>query len=142
MLRRDRMLLTETMRAAPDDSPAVRDLLTDAGLPIDGAAEAFSSGIVARDGDRVVGSWIGTAVVHAAEGVAAERGAAEVILLTESATTWFARCGYEVIDLSEVPADVATSIEFETACSSTAVAMRRTLQHVEHRDVPIVRRSA
>jgi hypothetical protein len=32
-----------------------------------------------------------------------------------------------VIDRATVAEDVARSIEFETACSSTAVAMRRSL---------------
>jgi amino-acid N-acetyltransferase len=52
---------------------------------------------------------------------------AELLLLTESAESWFTRLGYEVIDREAVPADVAGSVEFSTACADTAVAMRRCL---------------
>jgi amino-acid N-acetyltransferase len=141
----------ETKPAGPGDWPAVRGLLTEAGLPLDGAAEAFSTGIVARDGQRVIGcaaielyghaallrsvavsahrrgGGVGIALVDALEAIAADGGASEVILLTETATTWFAGLGYDVIDRSDAPADVASSVEFETACSSPAVAMRRAL---------------
>ena len=141
----------QTKRAEARDWPAVRDLLTEAGLPLDGAAEAFATGVVAGDGDRLVGcaaiepydgaallrsvavapdqrgAGVGTSLVRAIEDLARERGAASLILLTETAEPWFDRLGYEVIDRSMVPADVAGSIEFETACSTTAVAMRRSL---------------
>ena len=141
----------ETRHAEAGDWPAVRDLLAEAGLPLDGAADAFATGVVARDGDRLVGcaaiepydgaallrsvavvpdqrsTGVGTGLVRALEDLARDRGAVRLILLTETAERWFSRLGYEVIDRSVVPADVARSIEFETACASTAVAMRRTL---------------
>jgi amino-acid N-acetyltransferase len=141
----------QTKRAEAGDWPAVRDLLTDAGLPLDGAAEAFASGVLATDGDRLVGcaaiepyagaallrsvavapdqrgTGVGTRLVHAVEDLARERGATTLILLTETAEPWFARLGYTAIDRSSVPPDVAGSIEFVTACSTSAVAMRRTL---------------
>jgi len=129
----------------------VGHLLTEAGLPLDGAAEAFATGVVARDGDRLVGcaaiepyggaallrsvavapdqrrTGVGTSLVHAVEDLARDRGAMSLILLTETAEPWFTRLGYETIDRASVPVDVAGSVEFETACSTTAVAMRRTL---------------
>jgi amino-acid N-acetyltransferase len=138
-------------RAEASDWPAVRDLLTEAGLPLDGAAEAFATGVVARDGDRLVGcaaiepyddaallrsvavvpdqrgTGVGTSLVHAVEDLARDGGATTLILLTESAEPWFGRLGYAIIDRASVPADVARSIEFETACSTSAVAMRRAL---------------
>ncbi len=141
----------QTSRAASGDWSSVRDLLTEAGLPLDGAAEAFATGVVASDGDRLVGcaaiepydgvallrsvavvpdqrgTGVGTSLVHAVEDLARDRGARTLILLTETAEPWFSRLGYEVIDRSTVPADVARSVEFETACSTSAVAMQRTL---------------
>ena len=151
MLRWLRLLLMQTKRAAASDWPAVRDLLTEAGLPVDGAAEAFATGVVVSDGGRLVGcaaiepydgaallrsvavvpdhrgTGVGTSLVHALEDLARDGGAMSLILLTETAEPWFNRLGYETIDRTSVPVDVATSIEFETACSTTAVAMRRTL---------------
>ena len=133
------------------DWPVIRDLLTESGLPLDGAAEAFATGVVARQGDRLVGcaaiepydgaallrsvavatdqrgTGVGTSLVHAVEDLARDGGATSLILLTETAEPWFARLGYAPIDRSSVPPDVAGSIEFVTACSTTAVAMRRSL---------------
>jgi amino-acid N-acetyltransferase len=151
LLRRHRLLLMHARRAEADDWPFVRGLLTEAGLPLDGAAEAFATGVVASDGDRLVGcaaiepyhgaallrsvavvsdqrgAGVGTSLVHAVEDLARDRGAESLILLTETAEPWFSRLGYVVIDRSTVPTDVARSVEFETACSTSAVAMRRTL---------------
>ena len=42
-------------RATAGDLPAVEALLGSAGLPLDGVVAAFGSGVVARDGGRVVG---------------------------------------------------------------------------------------
>ena len=138
-----------TKRAEPGDWPSVRDLLTGAGLPLDGATEAFATGVVVSEGDRLVGcaaiepydgaallrsvavapdlrgQGVGTTLVHAVEALARESGATSLILLTETAEPWFSRLGYEAIDRSSVPADIAGSIEFVTACSTSAVAMRR-----------------
>ncbi len=151
MLRWHRLLLMETKRAEAGDWPAVRELLSGAGLPLDGAAEAFATGVVASDGARLVGcaalepydgaallrsvavvpdkrgTGVGTRLVRELEDIARDGGATILILLTETAEPWFSRLGYTAIDRSSVPADVARSVEFGSACSSTAVAMRRTL---------------
>jgi amino-acid N-acetyltransferase len=52
----------------------------------------------------------------------------DLYLLTETAETWFERRGYRTIERDAVPEPVRGSIELTTACSSTAVAMRRTLR--------------
>ena len=138
-------------RAATGDWPAVRDLLSVAGLPLEGAAEAFASGVVVRDGERIIGcaaiepyegaallrsvavapdqrgTGVGTSLVHAAEDLAHDHGATTLILLTETAEAWFGRLGYAAVSRSAVPADVARSVEFETVCSTSAVAMQRAL---------------
>jgi amino-acid N-acetyltransferase len=139
------------VRASAGDWPGVRDLLTESGLPLDGAVEAFETGVVAIDGDRTVGcaaieaygssallrsvavasdrrgSGVGSGVVKVAEDLARDGGATDLILLTETAAGWFERLGYATIERSAVPDRVARSIEFATACSVNAVAMRRTL---------------
>jgi len=140
-----------TGRATAADWPAIETLLVASALPLDGAAEAFATGLVEHEDDELVGvaaiepfagaavlrsvavredrqgHGLGQRLVHAAEDLARERGAAELILLTETAEPFFARLGYEVIDRASVADDVASSIEFSTACPSTAVAMRRRL---------------
>jgi amino-acid N-acetyltransferase len=134
------------------DWPAVRDLLVRANLPVDGAEKAFETGLVAVENDRVVGcaaietynatallrsvavtpdrqgSGVGTSLVHAAEALARTTGANAMILLTETAEPWFERLGYGPIEREAAPDDIASSVEFVTACSETAIAMRRSLE--------------
>jgi amino-acid N-acetyltransferase len=140
--------------ATPADWPAIADLLASADLPLDGARDAFAAGVavVARDGEggaagaaavepygeagllRSVavavdlrGTGIGRALVEAAEARAAAAGIGELYLLTETAADWFPRLGYERIAREDVPAAVAASVEFSTACPVSAVTMRRRL---------------
>ena len=138
-------------RATPADVPAVQALLIAAGLPVAGAAEAFSTGVVARDDGRVVaaaaverfgehgllrsvvvaedrrGTGLGTAIVAAAEDLARDEGVGELYLLTETAAAWFPRLGYQVVDRPVAAAAVGESIEFTTVCRDTGVPMRRAL---------------
>jgi amino-acid N-acetyltransferase len=126
-------------------------VLAAAGLPLDGAADAFATGVVAFDSERLVGcaaieshggaallrsvavvpdrrrSGLGAGLVRAAEDLARGAGASEAILLTDTAESWFARLGYATIERSSVPVEVSRSVEFQSACASTAVAMRRRL---------------
>ena len=119
LLRRRRLLLMQTSRAASGDWPSVRDLLTEAGLPLDGAAEAFATGVVARDGDRLVGcaaiepyggaallrsvavvpdqrgTGVGTSLVHAVEDLARDRGASDRDPADRDRRAWFSRLGYD-----------------------------------------------
>ena len=44
-----------SMRAEAGDWPAVQDLLSRSGLPLEGAAQAFATGVVVHDNDRMVG---------------------------------------------------------------------------------------
>lgn len=138
-------------RATPTDTPAVERLLAEAGLPLDGAAEAFSLGVVAREGDGVVaaaaverygesgllrsvvvaperrGTGLGRQVVSAAEELARTGGIRDLYLLTETAVDWFPRLGYHVVDRPEAAAAVGESVEFTTVCRDTGVPMRRRL---------------
>ena len=137
-------------RAGPADLPAIEAFLSAAGLPLEGAAQAFETGVVARD-DAVVGAagverygsvgflrsvvvaperrgaGIGHDLVAAAEDLARSEGVRELYLLTETAVGWFPRLGYAAVTRDEAAAAVGRSIEFTTACAETAVAMRRTL---------------
>jgi amino-acid N-acetyltransferase len=145
------MLLMVIVRASPADYPAIAGLLAEAGLPLEGAEEAFGTGVVARDADRLVGAaavelhgdaallrsvvvvpdlrgtGLGGALVTAAEAVAAEAGARTVYLLTETAAAWFPRLGYTPVAREDISGAVIDSVEFTTACSDTAVAMYRHL---------------
>jgi amino-acid N-acetyltransferase len=150
-LRDGRLLLMEIGQPRPSHVAAVEALLTAAGLPIEGAAEALPDGVVAIDGGAVVaaagierfgsagllrsvvvaeyrrGAGLGRAIVAAAEERARGLGLDELFLLTESATAWFPRLGYEPIARSEATAVVGESIEFTTICRDTGIAMRKRI---------------
>lgn len=133
------------------DAAAVEGLLADAGLPLEGAGEALSLGVVARDGGHVVGAaaierfgeagllrsvvvdrrhrgtGLGRGLVEAAEGLARSVGVRELYLLTETAADWFPRLGYTPVDRSEAAAAVGASIEFTTVCRDAGVPLRKAL---------------
>ncbi len=154
----------EIGRAAPADVPAVEELLSAAGLPLDGAREALALGVVGREGSRVIGAaaveqygdagllrsvvvdsavrgtGFGRSLVAAAEDAAQAAGIRELFLLTETAIDWFPRLGYEVVERSEADSAVGRSVEFTTVCRDTGVPMRKRL--VEWRTArPRLRRS-
>ncbi len=143
-------------RASASDIPAIEALLAAAGLPLDGAAQAFGLGVVARSvapgsaasvvaaaaverygasgllrsvvvAPEVRGTGLGREIVAAAERLARDEGMGELYLLTETAVDWFPRLGYEVVDRAVASAAVGASIEFTTVCRDTGVPMRRAL---------------
>ena len=141
----------DVARARHEDISEIEALLTGSALPLDGAAAAFETGVVARfegallgaaaiepfgdagllrsvvvtSGER--GTGIGRALVAGSERLARELGIDQLYLLTDTAESWFHHLGYETIGRDAVPATVRESIEFTTACSDTAVAMTRRI---------------
>lgn len=137
--------------ARPADADNVLALVSAAGLPLDGLREHLSTTLVAREADRIVGSAavelyadgallrsVAVAADHRGRGVGRELTAAAIrlatvrhapalYLLTTTAETYFPRAGFETIARADVPAGVQTSIEFTSACPSTATVMRKRL---------------
>jgi amino-acid N-acetyltransferase len=141
--------VTTVERALDSDRAAVEDLLTANGLPLDGLEIALPTAIVARDEGRVVGcaaveaygsvgllrsvvvapdlrgTGLGRRLVETAEELAAERGIAELYLLTETAEAWFPRLGYRPAARASVPAELTVSPEFTTACPESALVLHK-----------------
>jgi amino-acid N-acetyltransferase len=131
------------------DLPAIRRLLAESGLPLDGLMDVPTRVVVARDGVRVVGagalevhgrdglirslvvepwlrsSGIGSGIVAELERIADESGLMGTYLLTETAERFFARRGYRRIGRSEAPQAVMGSVEWAIACGGSAVPMAR-----------------
>lgn len=61
---------------------------------------------------------------------AEERGIRALYLLTMTAEHYFPRFGFERIERSAVPPEIAETLEFKSACPATAVAMKRTVPEV------------
>jgi amino-acid N-acetyltransferase len=136
--------------AVSSDLERVEALLTDAHLPLDGAREAFRIGFVAEDRAAIVGAvalemypdsallrslvvdrsaqgqGLGGRLTQAAIDEAQRRGVQEVYLLTTTAEHFFPRFGFVAVDRQSMPASIQASIEFQSACPASAVAMRRT----------------
>lgn len=132
--------------AEPGDAGVITALLESAGLTPDlgswddvvvaggdevvataGAAvrgeEAYLHSVAVREDAR--GFHLGMLVVAAAVRGAARGGAGLVSLITEDAEGFFARLGFEPVDRADLPDWIA---ERSTACSESAVAMRRRFQ--------------
>ena len=137
--------------ATPSDLPAVLALLERLDLPVEGVAQCLGRMVVARDGVQVVGAaavesyahgallrsvvvdparqgeGVGQRLVVAALEMARREGAEAVFLLTTTAESFFPKFGFEAIPRAEVPPSVRASVEFQSACPASAVAMRAAL---------------
>lgn len=138
-------------RASHADAGELQALLARAHLPIDGLSSHLDAALVAREGDRVVGSaaielyadggllrsvavdeacrgtGLGARLTSAAIDDAQQRGLPALYLLTTTAEHFFPRFGFERITREEVPASVQESIEFRGACPASAIVMRKRL---------------
>ena len=138
-------------RACPADFTAILALLKGQALPTDGLEHHLPTTLVARQGGRIVGSvavetypdggllrsvavaadsqgqGLGQALTSAAFAMAQDAGVDTLYLLTTTAEGYFPKFGFERIRRDEVPASVQTSIEFTSACPSTATVMRKRL---------------
>ena len=138
-------------RALPGDLDAVLALLARHGLPPDGLCDHVATMLVARRGGRVVGSaalemyregallrsvavdpgWqargIGARLTDAAIALGESLHAPAIYLLTTTADEYFPRHGFTRVDRDAVPDTVRASVEFTSACPSTATVMRRAL---------------
>jgi amino-acid N-acetyltransferase len=137
--------------ARQDDATDVFRLLVENHLPVEGLAEHLPTTIVARQDGHVVGSaalevypdaalmrsvavaprlhgqGLGHQLADAAIRLAQDLGLPAIYLLTTTAERYFPRFGFERIDRQDVPDTVKASVEFTSACPSTATVMRKSL---------------
>ncbi len=139
----------EAARSA--DAEAILALVVQNGLPIDGLREHLETTLVAREDGRIVGTaalelyadgtllrsvavasekqrqGLGHELTEAAIRLAHDRGAPAMYLLTTTAERFFPKFGFERILRADVPASVQASVEFTSACPSSATVMRKPL---------------
>jgi len=137
--------------ARPDDFDGVLALLDRHHLPPDGLRDHLATTIVARDGDRIVGSaalelypdgallrsvavaaerqgqGLGRELALSAIRLAQDSRLPAIYLLTTTAEDYFPKLGFARITRGDVPATVQQSIEFTSACPSSAIVMRKQL---------------
>ena len=126
-------------------------MLREQHLPTGGLRDHLATTLVARDGHRIVGSaalevyphgallrsvavaterqgqGLGRELAEAAIRLAREIQAPAIYLLTTTAENYFPKFGFERITRTDVPASVQASIEFTSACPSSAMVMRKSL---------------
>ena len=143
---------TVVRQATPGDLAGVEELLTRSGLPLDGVREALPTFVVAQAGDQIIGvaglevccdnallrsvavadPWrshgVGRALVTRVIADAEARGIPALYLLTTTADQFFPRFGFERIERTAVPRTVQSSVEFTSACPSSATVMRRPME--------------
>jgi amino-acid N-acetyltransferase len=133
--------------ARASDLPAVLSLLERAGLPQDGLSVHLATTLVARQASSIVGSaalelygnaallrsvavdqhlrgqGLGQQLTRAALDLARQHGVGTVYLLTETATNFFPRFGFQPIARADVAPAVQQSVEFTSACPASAAVL-------------------
>ncbi|QNP40556.1 arsenic resistance N-acetyltransferase ArsN2 [Lysobacter solisilvae (ex Woo and Kim 2020)] len=72
-------------------------------------------------------SGTGSQLVQALEAQARAKGLERLVLLTQTAESFFARRGYDVIERGAAPVAVQGSAEFRSICPASAVCMSKSL---------------
>ena len=138
-------------RATAADLGAVRALLSESRLPLDGVSDCIGDFLVAESDGTIVGSigmerygkygllrsaavapseqgrGIGRSLVDALMRQATEQGVSEMYLLTTTAEDYFPSFGFAKVDRSALPSALDESEELRGACPASAIAMRKDL---------------
>ena len=150
------MSLPSGLRAATArDLVKIKNLLTENGLPDIGVDDWVQNFVIIEDG---TGSWIGVAglelygqsgllrsvavdkrfrerghgrtLISAVLANARARGLRRVYLLTDDASDYFERLGFQIVDRRDVDEAVKASLEFTEACPESATVMRKVIHQV------------
>ncbi len=137
--------------AQTTDGARIRELLAAAGLPVADLETAPLQLWVARDNTRVVGliglerygsaallrslcvdtsyqrSGVGRKLVFTLEQASRDAGVSLLVLLTQTAESFFTHLRYSVIDRAYVPDEILQSAEFRSLCPASATCMTKSL---------------
>ena len=141
------------LRAAREnDVEAVRTLLSECDLPVDGLEFAFPAGFVVAGTARIIGcagievyddigllrsvavdlanraKGVGRALVLDRIAEARRVGLEALYALTTSAPAFFTQHGFEPLDRNSVHASLHHSSEFATVCPTSALVLRHPLR--------------
>lgn len=144
--------LTITVRAATEqDGPRIRSLLESCGLPTADLGTARAEFLVVCAGDTICGCGaverfgqsgllrslavtpdqrglgIGRTLVQHLERRSREHSLGALVLLTQTARSFFEQQGYRVIERHNAPVAVRSSEEFRSLCPDSACCMTKNL---------------
>ena len=144
--------MTTIAAATSADLPALLELLGQSALPTAGLADHLDTTLVAHEAGHVVGSaalelygttallrsvavapglrgrGLGQELTRHALALARRRKIRTVYLLTETAGGFFPRFGFRAISRDAVDSAVQRSVEFTSACPTSALAMAAELE--------------
>ena len=130
-----------------DDLPQILALLEECELPTEGLATHLSTTLVARKGRKIVGcsgleiyqqsallrsvavkrafrrQGLATNLVKRMLALAKHHKVTSVYLLTTTASTFFSRIGFSIIQRSDVPEKIKHTAEFTSLCPDSATIM-------------------
>lgn len=135
-----------------NDLPAVKKLLKDLHLPIEGVQDQFKNYIILENQSKeligVAGLEIynqfgllrsvavhqkfqnknfGTDMVKKVEEFGKSKNLKEIYLLTETAEKFFSKHGYTIVQRDLVPKVIQASYEYSTACKVSAIVMKKCI---------------
>jgi len=137
--------------AGNTSKPAIIDLLVAEKLPVQDLPVTLDNFVIATGNNAIIGTAglevygsygllrsvvvnsnyrnnnIAAMLIKAIEENAANKGLAEIYLLTETAQQYFEKKGYAVTGREEVPEAVKQSSEFSHVCPVSAVVMKKKI---------------
>ena len=143
--------MADIRSALAKDMPQICALLESADLPTSDLTTARPQFLVAFEGSQIVaagalqrfgqsallrsvvvapelrGSGLGRLMVRELERTALAAGIGQLILLTQTARSFFEQLRYRVIDRQDAPADMQQGEEFRTLCPASASCMAKAL---------------
>lgn len=144
-------------RALPSDWEAIRTLLSENKLPLDGAREHLGTFIVGYDETGLIAcgglelyspvallrsvavnethrrKQFGQELLVKLCAEALKEKVETLVLLTDTAESYFQKQGFRPVPRSDLPAAVTVSAEFRGACPTSATAMLMTLSSIRTR---------
>ena len=138
-------------KANPGMLPAMHHFLTGMKLPVSDLPTDLSGFTLAFDGDELVGTagmelmgsigllrsvavaethrnrQLGGELFAAALDHAREHGVQEVFLITNTAAEYFEKNGFQRVERSEAPVEIAGTAQFAGLCPASAVVMKRVI---------------
>jgi len=138
-------------RALPSDWKAIRTLITESKLPLDGARDHLGTFMIAHDESGLMacgglelygpvallrsvavkeahrGKRLGQELLVRLYAEALKERIETLVLLTDTAESYFHKLGFKAVSRSDLPSAVTVSAEFQGACPASATAMMMTL---------------
>jgi len=132
-------------------APEIHALLRAVGLPTEDLSTSPVRFWVAREGESLAGAvgvepygdagllrslavdpshqdlGTGSALVQALELAMQAEGLKTVVLLTQTAESFFVKCGYTLIPRGQVPEQIRQTAEFRSLCPATAACLSKAL---------------